>query len=219
MDTHRLVAFAGVAFLFIITPGVDIALITRNALRHGGRAALHTALGIATGVAIWVLAAAVGLAGLVHTSAVAFAAIKLAGAAYLCILGAQSLWGSFRRSDGAAAADDDADEAAGAPTRVPLPSGRAYRQGILSNLLNPKTAIFYTSFLPQFVNPAHAALPQLLLLGCVHLGLSLVVMPCYALVAGRAAATLRRPRIKALLDRVTGGVLIAVGVRLATERR
>jgi len=213
MDSHRLLAFIGVAILLLITPGVDMALVTRNALRHGQRAAHYTALGIVMGVAVWAVAAAVGIAELLRASAIAFTVLKLLGAAYLCVLGVQSLWGSFRRNAG------EGHRTQAPVALTPLSAGRALRQGILSNLLNPKIAIFFTSFLPQFVDSSHAVLPQTLLLGGIHLAMSLVWMLSFAAIASRAAEILRRPRIKAILDRVTGCVLIAFGVRLATEHR
>jgi RhtB (resistance to homoserine/threonine) family protein len=212
MDSHRLLAFVGVAVLLLVTPGVDMALVTRTALRHGRRAAFHTALGIDTGVAVWALAAAVGLAGLLRASAVAFTALKLLGAAYLCVLGFQSLRASVRGGG--------AHSLTGGPaTPSALPAGRAFRQGVLNNLLNPKIAVFFTGFLPQFVDPSRAVLPQTLLLGAIHLALSLAWLLGYAAVASRAADLLRRPRISAALERLTGAVLIGFGLRLAVERR
>lgn len=216
MDAHRLLAFVGVAVLLLITPGVDMALVTRTALRHGRRAALHTALGIDAGVAVWALAAAVGLAGLLRASAVAFTALKLLGAAYLCFLGLQSLWASFR---GGVAAHGLPGGPASPTARAALPAGRAFRQGLVNNLLNPKIAVFFTSFLPQFVDPSRAILPQTVLLGAIHLALSVVWLLGYAAVASRAADLLRRPRIGAALERLTGAVLIGFGLRLATERQ
>lgn len=216
MDAHRLLAFVGVAVLLLVTPGVDMALVTRTALRHGRRAALHTALGIDAGVAVWALAAAVGLAGLLRASAVAFTALKILGAAYLCFLGLQSLWASVR---GGGAAHGLTGSAVAPAARAALPARRAFRQGLLNNLLNPKIAVFFTSFLPQFVAPSRAVLPQTLLLGGIHLALSLAWLLGYATVASRAADLLRRPRIGAALERLTGAVLIGFGLRLATERR
>lgn len=161
-------------------------------------------------------ATAVGLAGLLRASAVAFTALKLLGAAYLCFLGLQSLWASFR---GGVAAHGLPGGPASPTARAALPAGRAFRQGLVNNLLNPKIAVFFTSFLPQFVDPSRAILPQTVLLGAIHLALSVVWLLGYAAVASRAADLLRRPRVGAALERLTGAVLIGFGVRLATERQ
>jgi threonine/homoserine/homoserine lactone efflux protein len=147
--------FLVVAIVVVVTPGVDMALVTRNALRDGRRAAVLTALGINLGILFWVIAAALGLAAVVAASATAFAAIKLAGALYLIYLGLRALRSSRRRRQ------------PGRPTAAgPADSlGRgALRQGLVSNLLNPKIAVFFTSLLPQFAG-AHGSAAGLLLLG------------------------------------------------------
>jgi threonine/homoserine/homoserine lactone efflux protein len=204
-------AFLALSILLIITPGADMALILKNALRHGRDAAWFTALGIATGLLVWTLAAAAGVAALLQASATAYTVLRLAGAAYLVYLGAQSIRASFAAR--APAANEGDGRAA------PLAAWPAYRQGLLSNLLNPKIAVFFTSFLPQFAG-AHTAAPvATLVLGTLFTAMGLVWLSCYALAAGSAGRLLRRPRIRAALDRLTGGVLIAFGLRLATERR
>jgi RhtB (resistance to homoserine/threonine) family protein len=195
--------FVVVALVVVITPGVDMALVTRNALLYGRRAAVLTALGINVGIFFWVMAAALGLAAVVATSAEAFAVIKLAGAAYLIYLGIQAL-----RSAHPAAA-----------VARPAPSGRAaLRQGLVSNLLNPKIAVFFTSLLPQFVN-ADAAARELLALGLLFNAMGVCWLLLYATVAARGRSVLARPQVKRALDRVTGVILIGLGARLALERR
>jgi RhtB (resistance to homoserine/threonine) family protein len=195
--------FLVVAVLVVITPGVDMALVTRNALLYGRRAALLTALGVNVGIFFWVMAAALGLAAVVATSAEAFAVIKLAGAAYLIYLGVQAL------------------RSAHPAERVsrPVPKGRdALRQGLISNLLNPKIAVFFTSLLPQFVQ-ADAATHELLVLGLLFNTMGVCWLFLYATAAARGRNVLARPRVKRALDRVTGVVLIGLGARLALERR
>jgi threonine/homoserine/homoserine lactone efflux protein len=212
---HRYLAFVGVAALLLITPGVDMALVTRNALRYGRRAAFWTALGIDSGVVVWTLAAAAGIAGALRASATAFTALKLLGAAYLFYLGARTLWLSFR----GAPAGHVSTEHSSTPPALELSARGAFRQGILSNLLNPKIAVFFTSFLPQFIKPTESAARQSLILGGIHITMSLIWLLSYALAAGTLAGLLRRPRLAAALDRLTAVVLIAFGLRLATERR
>jgi RhtB (resistance to homoserine/threonine) family protein len=199
--------FLAVAAIVIITPGVDMALVTRNALMHGRRAALLTALGINLGILFWVMAAALGLAALVATSAAAFAVVKFTGAVYLIYLGFQT----FRSARTRRQMDQ--------PPARPAPSGQeAFRQGIASNLLNPKIAVFFTSLLPQFVG-AHSSAANLLLLGLLFNAMGVCWLLCYAAAAARGRSVLVRPRVKRTLDRLTGFVLIGLGVRLALESR
>jgi len=188
--------FLVVAVVVVVTPGVDMALVTKNALVHGRRAALGTALGVNVGIALWTLAAALGVAALVRASAAAFDVVKLAGAVYLVYLGIQAL---RRRERGVVAGQ-----------RL-----SPFRQGLISNALNPKIAVFFTSLLPQFGH----SLPALLLLGALFNTIGLVWLTVYALAAARGRAALQRPRVRAALDAVSGIVLVGLGVRLAFERR
>ena len=202
-------AFLLVATIVVITPGVDMAVVTRNALLDGRRAAVLTALGINLGVLFWVTAAALGLAAVVAASAPAFAAIKLAGAVYLIYLGLLALRSAGRTLPGPT-------EAAGASARE---RGRApFRQGLVSNLLNPKIAVFFTGLLPQFVGSDGSA-ADLLLLGLLFNALGVAWLTSYALLAARGRNVLSRPAVKRTLDRATGIVLIGLGARLALERR
>jgi len=188
------------AVVIVVTPGVDMALVTKNALLHGRRAALASALGINVGIALWTIAAAVGLAALVRASAEAFAVVKVAGSAYLIYLGIQALRHAGHRTGEAKPA---------------LTTRAAFRQGLVSNALNPKIAVFFTSLLPQF----GSTLPQLLALGALFNLFGLVWLSAYALAAARAGDTLRRPRVRAVLDYLSGVVLVGLGVRLALEKR
>ena len=188
--------FLVVAVIVVVTPGVDMALVTKNALVHGRRAALATAFGVNVGIALWTLAAALGVAAVVRASAEAFDVVKFAGALYLVYLGIQSL----RRQERAAVAR----------RRV-----SPFRQGLISNALNPKIAVFFTSLLPQFGH----SLPALLLLGALFNAIGIVWLTLYALAAARGRGALQRPRVRAALDYVSGVVLVGLGVRLAFERR
>ena len=204
---HDLLAFVAISALLAVTPGVDMALVAKNGLLRGRRDAVLTAIGVCLGLLGWTAATAVGVSALLRTSAVAFTILKLAGAAYLLYLGVQALWAS-RRAD--------------LPT-APLETGRRgrspVRQGLLTNLLNPKIAIFFTSFIPQFVDPGEPVLVPSLVLGALFTLIGLAWLLAYALVVSAAGNALRRPRVKRVLDRLTGCVLIGFGVRLATERR
>jgi RhtB (resistance to homoserine/threonine) family protein len=209
MGTH-FVVFLGVAAVLIVVPGPDMALVTKNAVIHGRRAALETAFGVGAGLAVWTVASALGVASLVRASATAFTAVKLLGAAYLIWLGVQALRSARHRW---VRADENASE------RFVLGTRAGFRQGLLSNLGNPKIAAFFTSLLPQFIGSGRAVLVPFLLLGGMFVLMTLAWLSAYALVAVRASTVLRRPRVKATLDRLTGVVLIGLGVRLATEHR
>ncbi|HSL10319.1 MAG TPA: LysE family translocator [Actinomycetota bacterium] len=201
----ELVPFVGVAAVVIVTPGVDMALVARNALFRGRKAGLATAIGVNIGVAAWAFAAAIGVAAIVRASATVFTGLKLLGAAYLVYLGIQA----WRRG---------ARTAAGVGTTSAPRTGEALRQGIVSNLLNPKIGLFFTAMLPQFAHH-DAGLIELLILGAIFNAMGLAWLTAYALAVARGRTLLQRPRVRAAIERITGGVLIGLGVRLALERR
>jgi threonine/homoserine/homoserine lactone efflux protein len=211
--TAHLAAFLGVAILVIVTPGPDTALTIRNALLDGRRNGVLTALGVCTGQACWALAAAAGVAALLRASEPAFVALKLLGASYLVFLGAQAFLRAYKGVEVAGAAR-------GRPTQSGAPSAVAYRQGVLSNLGNPKMAVFFTSLLPQFAGDGGSgSFFPFLLLGVVFCLLTLGWLSMYALVVAKAGDFLRRRSIRRLLDAITGAVLVGLGLRLAVEER
>ena len=195
----------------IVIPGPDTAVVTKNVLVHGRRTAFATSLGVSAGLSVWTLAAAVGVASVVRASAVAFTVLKLLGALYLVWLGVQALR--------AAAAKTESGAGAATADRPALGALGGFRQGFLSDLANPKIGIFFTSLLPQFVAPGHSVLLPFLALGAVFVVMTVTWLSAYCLVAARAADTLQRPRVRAAMDRFTGVVLIALGLRLALEHR
>jgi threonine/homoserine/homoserine lactone efflux protein len=205
----HLAAFLGVSAIVIVTPGPDTALTIRNSLLSGRRAGVFTAMGVSSGQAAWTLATAAGVAALLAASEPAFVAVKLLGAAYLFWLGAQSL---------AAAIRGRSQKRVAAVKRGALERRVAFRQGFLSNLGNPKMAAFFPSLLPQFAPQQHA-FSVLLGLGFVFCLLTLVWLTAYAFAVARAGDLLGRPAIRRAVEAVTGAVLVALGVRLATERR
>ena len=211
MDGSTL-AFLGIAALLVITPGADMALVAKNGLAHGKRAALATAFGVNLGGVIWTLAAALGVAAFVRSSATAFNTLRIAGAVYLLYLGLQAIWRSRRRGERRELAE---------PERAQTPRGgrTAFRQGVVSNLLNPKIAVFYTSLIPQFVAPGQSIFARSLLLGGLFDLMAILWLSSYACLVAKAGAVLRRPRVRRRLDRLTGTVLVAFGLRLASERR
>jgi len=189
----------------IVTPGPDTALTIRSSLLGGRRAGIFTALGVSCGQAIWTLASAVGIAALLAASEPAFLAVKVLGAAYLIWLGLQAL----------AAAVRGRRKEAEAPRSKPLEPRRAFRQGLLSNLGNPKMAAFFPSLLPQFAHSFWA----LLALGLVFCLMTLAWLTAYAVAVARAGDFFSRSWVKRAIEAVTGAVLVALGLRLATEPR
>jgi RhtB (resistance to homoserine/threonine) family protein len=210
MGLHLLV-FIGVAAIVIVIPGPDTAVVTKNVLIHGRRAGFGTSLGVGAGISVWTIAAAVGVASLVRASEVAFTVLKLVGAVYLIWLGIQAL---------RAARSQTGEEQLTRPWSGSAMGARAgFRQGFLSDLANPKIGIFFTSLLPQFVSSGRPVLLPFLVLGAIFVAMTVVWLLAYTVAAARAAQMLMRPRVRATLDRVTGVVLIGLGLRLAVERR
>jgi threonine/homoserine/homoserine lactone efflux protein len=204
----NLVVFAGVAVLIVVVPGPDMALVLRNGVAHGRRAAIATALGINAGLLVWALAAAIGIAAVLEASGAAFTVLKLAGAAYLVWLGSRALLDAWRGSP---------SESAPSPAR--RRGASPFRQGLLSNLLNPKIALVFTTLIPQFVERGGSEVAQTFLLAGVFLAMGLVWLTGYALLVARVGALLRREAVRRALNAVTGAALTALGLRLALERK
>jgi threonine/homoserine/homoserine lactone efflux protein len=197
--------FLALATLVVVTPGVDMALVTKNALVHGRRAALLTAAGVNVGIMLWAFAAAAGLAALLAASASAFTVVRLVGAAYLVFLGLKTLL--VRRHAFAEAG-----------VRPAPRDFLAFRQGLVNNALNPKIAVFFTSVLPPFAG-AHPSAGALIVLGLLFSAIGWAWLLLYATIAARGRDVLGRERVRRALSRVMGVVLIGLGVRIALERR
>jgi threonine/homoserine/homoserine lactone efflux protein len=202
-DRSTFLVFALASLALILAPGPNLVYIVTRSVSQGRRAGLASAVGVEAGTLVHVTAAAVGLSRLVATSALAFSVVKYAGAAYLLYLGLRAL----RRRDGLDLT---------AATR-PLQLSRILRDGIIVNLLNPKVALFFLAFLPQFVDPANgAATAQILALGVVFFGIALAVDILYAIVAGALSGWLRRRPAYLRRQRfVVGGVYLALGASAA----
>ncbi|MDQ2923762.1 MAG: LysE family translocator [Candidatus Dormibacteraeota bacterium] len=202
-----LLAFAGISLLLAVTPGPDMAVVTKNALAHGRRGVLLTTTGIALALSIWVIATAVGLSALLRASGDAFLVLKLVGAVYLAYLGLRTLLESRHRP---------ADLLASAP--VAAPAHAIFRQGFLSAMFNPKLGVFFVTFLPQFVVPGQAVLPRLVLLGVVFALIGWTWINVYGLLVTRIREVITAPRVRQWMERITGVVLLGFGARLAVER-
>jgi threonine/homoserine/homoserine lactone efflux protein len=204
-----LAAFVAVSALVICTPGQDTALTIRNTLSGGRRSGIATAGGVAAGQAVWTLAASAGLVAVLTASEPVFRALKLVGAAYLIYLGAQSLYSALVRRSHAHM------HVSGRPALTPE---RALRQGIVSNLGNPKMAVFFASLLPQFAPGGRASFAALLLLGLLFCAMTLAWLALYAFAVARARRWIGG-RARRIVDAITGAVLVAFGIRLASEER
>ncbi len=201
---QSLIAFTLAAALLTVTPGLDTALVLRTAAAEGARRAFAAALGICLGCLAWGMLVAVGLGILLEASELAYLALKWIGAAYLLYLGVRLLF-----------VPRDEPEAPGAPP----PRANWFLRGLLTNALNPKVGAFYVSFLPQFV-PAGASVPATtLLLAAIHAGLGLAWFLLLIGATRPLARRLRDPRLVRALDRLTGGVLIFFGLKLAFSRQ
>jgi threonine/homoserine/homoserine lactone efflux protein len=197
----EIAAFLAVAAVVICTPGQDTALTIRNALVGGRRAGVATAAGVALGQAAWTVAAAAGAVALLRASQPAFTALRLAGAAYLVWLGAQAFLAAWRgRQHG---------------IRVRAAGDTSLRQGLVSNLANPKMVVFFTSLLPQFGE----SFATLLALGLAFSLLTFLWLSAYGVAVARARRLFERERVRRALDAATGVVLVALGLRLASQSR
>jgi threonine/homoserine/homoserine lactone efflux protein len=198
-DPSRLALFVGAALLLLVVPGPSVLYIVTQSVSHGRRAGIASVAGITTGTLVHIAAATVGLSALLASSAVAFDVVKYLGAAYLIVVGVRRLLGLER--------------AAEEHTRPPRDLGRLYRQGIVVNTLNPKTALFFLAFLPQFVDPSRgAAWAQILALGLLFAALGFCSDGVWAVVAGTLGDRLRRSRRFPSMQRyVSGSVFVGLG--------
>ena len=205
----HLLPFLAASILITIVPGADMALLTRQVVVGGRPRARRTIAGNLSGLVVHGSAAAVGVSAILVASAAAFTVVKTVGAAYLIWLGI----GSLRAARRAHAPLLDA--------AVPAPSrrGNPFLQGFVSTVLNPKPALFFLTFVPQFIDPHGVVWAQALGLTAIHIAVGAVWLNVYAELVGRLAETLSRPRVRATLEGLTGAVLIALGLRVAVERR
>jgi threonine/homoserine/homoserine lactone efflux protein len=199
----HLPVFLGAALLLLFTPGPAVLYIVARSLDQGRRAGFVSVLSIETGNLVHVLAAALGLSAILVSSSLAFSIVKYLGAAYLIFLGLRRLFGRVPVDQPAAPA--------------PRSLGAIYRQGVLVAVLNPKTALFFFAFLPQFVDPAQGGVPlQLLLLGCLFVGMAICTDGLYALLAGTAGGWLKHsPGFLRAERYVVGSVYIGLGLMAA----
>jgi len=212
IDPATLAVFAVAALALLVVPGPAVLYIVARSIHQGRRAGLASVLGIHVGTLVHVLAATIGLSALIVSSATAFTTVKLVGAAYLVFLGIRTLLGRD------AAASETVETA---PHRSPRGRRRDFTEGIVVNVLNPKTALFFLAFLPQFVDPEHGhASLQVLVLGLTFMVLGFVTDSLWALAAGTAGGVLRGSRRFVQAQRyVSGSVFVGLGVLTALTGR
>lgn len=211
----RFVVYLAVAALLIVTPGPDTALVTRNALVAGSarRAVSFTVVGIALGSIVWAIASVLGIAVLLEKSVLFFTLFKYIGAAYLGYLGVRGIIASLRSDRHAATTASVANTKS-----KKIGNWEAFRQGLVSNLLNPKAGAIFATALPQFINPGDNPV-RLFLMMLVYEIILLVWLNFYGYLISRAGQSRIGTRLRTTLSRLTGVVLIALGVRLALERQ
>ena len=206
----QIAAFTVAATLVTLVPGPDMALVARRAITDGWRRANVTSAGVLTGLLVHATASAIGISAILVRSATAFTALKIAGACYLVVLGVLS----FRAAGGAS------HPTAVSPACTQPRSWRtSYVQGFLNNVLNPKPALFYLAFVPQFIEPGDPVVLLTGILVAIHIAIGVVWLVTWGWLASRTGAALARPRWRAALERITGSVLVALGLRLASTSR
>jgi threonine/homoserine/homoserine lactone efflux protein len=209
VSTAALLGFVLVALLGVMTPGLDTMVVLRTTLFGGRAGGVAAVLGISAGCVVWGAASILGLTALLAASEQAYRVLQLLGAGYLIWLGATALWRTRARR-----------------AREPEPAvvvtgraGRAFRAGMLTNLLNPKVGVFYLSLLPQFLPTGPAATAWGALLVALHVTIGIAWLGGLVLLAARARRLLLRERVRRWLDRTTAGVLVGLGLAMVADAR
>jgi len=202
-----LVPFMLVALALIVVPGADMALVTKTTLARGRRPGLETVAGIITGVGVHGAAAAIGLSAVIAASATAFRLVQILGAIYLIALGLGSIISAYR--------SDEHTVDAPAPTR---PASTPFAEGLITNVMNPKLVVFFLSLMPQFINSASPAIPQIIVLSATYMVLGTAWLVVYVWIVDRVKRQFQHPRVRRSLDAVSGTILIALGLRLIATR-
>lgn len=213
MIDSQILAFTGLAALLTISPGADTMLVIRSVLARGRGAGIATTFGICCGLFVHATLSAAGLSLIIVKSALAFDMLKLAGAGYLIFLGVQSLRQLSTHPARAHVTFQGKTEATQKTAR------RAFMEGLLNNILNPKPAVFYLAFLPQFINPGDPVLAKSLLLAGIHFAMGIVWLSLVSLFLGRLKNLIVGGNFRRWLEASSGTVLIGLGVSLALEKR
>ncbi|HAS6346896.1 TPA: LysE family transporter [Vibrio vulnificus] len=209
MDILNFEAFLIAITILTLTPGLDTALVIRNTSRGGLNDGCVTSLGICTGLFVHALFSAIGISAILAQSAELFQLVKMVGAAYLIWLGLSSLKALFKSNNGMSVNES---------LSKPFNAKRSLREGFLSNVLNPKTAVFYLAFLPQFVNPEGSPIVQSMTMAGIHFVIAMVWQCGLAGALNSAKNLLKNARFMKWMEGATGAVLVVLGVKLLAEK-
>lgn len=214
MIDDQLLIFAGIAFFLAITPGADTILVMRSVLTSNWQAGIATNLGICSGLLTHALFSALGLSLVLVRSATAFEIVKLVGSCYLIFLGIQTIWQALKGKSILMPIKTTRGKSKGRKTVK-----QYFISGLFTNLLNPKVALFYLAFLPQFIEPADTTMFKSVLLGGIHLFFSFVWLIVVTTFVGGLKQFLSQPKVKNTLEVITGITLISLGVKLGLEQK
>ncbi len=196
--------------LLTMTPGLDTALVIRNTTRGGWKDGVTCSFGICCGLFVHATMSAVGLSVLLVSSAELFTAVKTIGAIYLIYLGIQSIRSTFNQRS--------SESVSHVITRARQPLMLSFKEGFLSNILNPKTAVFYLALLPQFINPEYSAFAQSLLMASIHFIIAMLWQGGIALLVEKAKELMSSEKVTKRIERVTGAVLVLLGANLLVSK-
>lgn len=204
--------FLLMCILLIILPGPDTAIATKNTLTVNKKGGLQTILGSCCGLFIHTLAAVIGLSAIIVKSAYIFAILKYVGAVYLCYLGVKTLWTLKTIRTQSPVVNDD--------TQIDIKYGNqsCFKQGFLTNVTNPKVAVFFLTFLPQFVDGSNSTFFPFLLMGLIYTALTALWFIFYVYLLDKISAFMKKPMTKVVIEGLTGTVLIGFGIKLALEK-
>ncbi len=218
-------SFIGVAALIIVIPGADMMLVANNTMSRGRAAGFRTVAGAGLGLAVHASAAIAGLSALIATSATAFSIVKILGALFLIFIGMSTLWSTIGSSQGTTSTIRDRtprDQPQTGQSHTDQPGHEAKAanrdpllQGFLTNVLNPKLAIFFVSFLPQFISNQAATTPQIIILSAVFIAMGAVWLSFYVMAVDSLSGYLQRPSVEVWIRRIVGTALGGLGLRLA----
>jgi RhtB (resistance to homoserine/threonine) family protein len=201
--------FVLMCIFLIILPGPDTAIATKNTLTVGRSGGLKTALGTCCALLIHTSAAVLGLSAIIVKSALLFSVFKYVGAVYLIYLGVKTLW-SLKKREEAASVEMNTDKQ--------FENTSCFKQGFLTNILNPKVAVFFLTFLPQFVDPGSNTFIPFLIMGITYTVLTCIWFILYVYLINQISAFMKRPKAQNMIEGITGTILIGFGIKLALEK-
>lgn len=210
LTDQQLITFMMVTLALTLTPGADTMLVIRNVLRGGKKDGIVTTIGICSGLFVHASLSALGISVILVNSSFAFSVMKFAGACYLLYLGMKTLWSAYKGEEGISVDNDQ--------LKRELSITQSLREGVLSNVLNPKPAIFYFAFLPQFIGPKDPVLLKSLLLAGVHFSMGMIWLIALSFLLAYIRGFITRPKTTKWINGTCGSILIGLGIRLALDK-